>query len=109
MKYTFKKKGVLYQKFVASGFPPQVYAKELSCDIGLFKAVVLALVFCLQPKGKSEGDDSKAGEDEHGEGVVIKGYYVAIALYGAHDAIVAQHVADQEGHTAQADVLHPED
>ena len=82
---------------------------NLFCNVGLLQAVAFLAILCLQPKGKAKGNNSEHGEDEHGDGVVVLDNLVAVAYYGANNAIIAQHIADEQRHATQTDVLYPED
>ena len=78
-------------------------------DIWFLQAIALLAILGLQPQSQAKSNNAEHGEDEHGQGVVVLDNLVAIANYGANDTIVAQHIADEQGHATQTDVLYPED
>ena len=78
-------------------------------DIGQLQSVALALVLFLEGKGEHESDDAEASEYAHREGVVVLLEYLSIDNTLTYDAVLIEHPADEQGHEAKTDVLHPED
>ena len=81
----------------------------LLLDVRQLEAITLALVLLLQGKGEEKCYDTEAGEYAHREGLVILLEHLAVNDTLAHDAVLIEHPADEQGHEAQTDILHPED